>query len=101
MRAGEGQWAEVMPGVQVKLLRNDGQTQSMLARLGPGARVPVHSHSIDEECLVLEGEVFLNDNLLRHGDYQCALAGSRHYETYSDVGALMFVRNAVDTVYGV
>ena len=50
----------------------------------------------DEECMMLQGEVFLGDILLRAGEYQLAPAGSLHGDVYSDVGATLFVRGARD-----
>jgi len=45
--------------------------------------------------MMLAGEVFLGDILLRAGEFQLAPAGSLHGEAYTDVGALLFVRGAV------
>ncbi|MBK6972930.1 MAG: cupin domain-containing protein [Sterolibacteriaceae bacterium] len=91
VRADEGEWREFAPGAQIKSLWRDADAQSMLLRLQPGARADAHAHSTDEECLMLDGEAFLGDTLLRAGDYQLAPAGSRHREVASDVGALLFV----------
>jgi uncharacterized cupin superfamily protein len=66
----------------------------MLVRMQPGARVPTHPHPIDEECLMLEGEMFLGDTLLRAGDFQLAPAGTRDADVVTDVGALFYVRGA-------
>ncbi len=90
-----GGWEEVEPGVMRKHLWSDGVMASCLWRLSPGASLAGHVHAADEECMLLSGEVFLGDILLRAGDYQLAPAGSRHGEVYSDVGALLFVRGAL------
>lgn len=92
VRAEEGRWEDFLPGVQTKQLWNDGASQSMLVRMQPGTRLPDHPHDRDEECLLLEGEVFLGDTLLRAGDYQLAPAGTRHHDVASDVGALLYLR---------
>ncbi|MEW6039513.1 MAG: cupin domain-containing protein [Pseudomonadota bacterium] len=89
-------WVEVGEGVMKKDLCADGTLASRFYRLEPGARVPAHSHLQDEECMMLEGEVFLGDILLCAGEYQLAPVGSRHGEVYSDVGATLFVRGARD-----
>lgn len=94
VRADEGEWREMAPGVQTKSLWRDGDAGSMLLRLQPGACVGAHAHQIDEECLMLDGEAFLGDTLLRAGDYQLAPAGTCHGELASDVGALLFVHGA-------
>lgn len=41
---------------------------------------------------MLDGDLFIDDLLLRAGDYQLAPAGSVHREVYTDVGATLFVR---------
>jgi anti-sigma factor ChrR (cupin superfamily) len=60
----------------------------------PGTRLPAHRHDEGfEECLVLEGEVIVNDERYRAGDYVLAPQGSEHYDVRSDVGALFFLRS--------
>lgn len=93
----EGVWADYAPGVRSKLLRDDGVCRSLLLRIEPGASAHTHDHPQDEECLVVEGEVFIGDTLLRPGDYQLAPRGTHHPVVSSDVGALLFVRGASTT----
>lgn len=90
--AAEDGWQEVAPKVWQKLLWTDGARVSSFYRLQPGASLPGHVHRLEEECMMLEGEVFLGDVLLRAGDYQLANAGSAHGELFTDVGATLFVR---------
>lgn len=87
-------WLEVDAGIQKKQLWSDDTRVSCFYRLEPGARLPAHIHSLEEECMMLDGEAFLGDILLRAGDYQIAGIGSWHGEVYSDVGATLFVRAA-------
>ncbi|MCB1916204.1 MAG: cupin domain-containing protein [Rhodocyclaceae bacterium] len=94
VRADEGEWRDFAPGVQAKSLWCDADARSMLLRLQPGACADAHAHSIDDECLMLEGEAFFGDTLLRAGDYRLAPAGTRHCDVVSDVGAVLFVRGA-------
>ncbi|MBS1212238.1 MAG: hypothetical protein H6R26_854 [Proteobacteria bacterium] len=94
--AQEDGWVEVADGVMQKRLWSDGAMVSRFCRLEPGARVPGHGHKLDEECMMLQGELFLGDILLREGEYQLAPAGSRHGEIYTDVGAIFFVRSVLD-----
>ena len=89
-------WVEIIDGVFKRELWSDSVWVSRIYRLEPGALVPGHSHLQAEECMMLQGEVFLGDILLRAGEYQLAPAGSRHGEVYSDVGATLFVRGARD-----
>lgn len=96
IRADEGEWRDIAPGVQTKSLWRGADAQSMLVRLQPGARAAAHAHALDEECLMLEGEAFFGDTLLRAGDYQLAPAGTEHRDVMTDVGALLYVRGAAD-----
>ena len=61
---------------------------SMLVRFDAGASVPDHHHAIEEDSLVIDGEMFLGDLLLRQGDFQLAPAGGGHWGETSDVGCL-------------
>jgi anti-sigma factor ChrR (cupin superfamily) len=89
--AGSEGWREVAEGAFVKRLWQHGASASMLLRLEAGARMPAHPHAVEEECLMLSGEAFFGDILLRGGDYQRAPLGTHHGEAFSDVGALLYV----------
>ena len=91
-----GRWVDSRAGVQVLPLAVHGHVVSMLVRFEAGAGVPDHGHEIGEDCLVLEGEMFLGDILLRAGDYQLAPAGGGHFGETSDVGVLFFFHGALD-----
>ena len=94
VRAAEGEWTPFAPGVRAKVLFDDGRTRTWLARLEREASLPAHTHPADEECLLLEGTVYLSDVLMAPGDYQIARAGSRHTRVYSPNGCLLLVRSA-------
>lgn len=89
-------WEPLRRGVQIRPLHAAGERISMLVRVEPGATVPAHPHGIGEECLMVEGELFLGDVLLREGEFQFAPAGSGHDELMSDVGCLLFFCGAID-----
>jgi anti-sigma factor ChrR (cupin superfamily) len=91
-----GDWTASSPGVQVMPLRAHRHVVSMLVRFEAGASVPDHGHELDEDCLVLQGEMFLGDILLRAGDYQLAPAGGGHFGETSDVGVVFFFHGALD-----
>lgn len=98
-RPGDGRrWTAVSPGVEVSALCGDREVVSMLVRFAPGASVPDHHHALDEDCYVLDGEMFLGDILLRPGDYQLAPAGGGHWGETSDVGVLFFFHGWLDPV---
>lgn len=97
VRSSSDDWAPVAPGVERKLLWVSGLAQSCLLRLAPGARVAGHLHSMDEECVVLEGSVCIGaDLVLQAGDFHVAAAGSSHQDATSETGALVYLRGAVD-----
>lgn len=89
----EGEWTERQPGVRLKLLHDDGHERSLLLSLAPGAHADFRDPPLDRECLVIEGEAFAGDRLLRTGDYQFAPDGVRQPPFSSDVGSLLFVRS--------
>ncbi|HTD91767.1 MAG TPA: cupin domain-containing protein [Burkholderiales bacterium] len=89
--ASDEGWREVAEGVFVKPLWQQDASASMLLRLNAGARAPAYLHAVDEERLLLSGEVFFGDILLRNGEYQMAPRGTAHGEVFSDTGALLYV----------
>ncbi len=82
-----------LPGIAFRLLSRDVAQNRVtcLLRLAPGARLPEHTHSGVEECLVLEGTVFVGRTRMRVGDYQRADANSEHAEQWTDTGALLYL----------
>lgn len=93
VRAQEGEWQKVVPGVAVKVLngnRGDGM-QTALWKMQPDTRIPAHSHSLDEEYYVLEGYLEYRGERIESGDYLFAPAGSRHAALSSPEGALILV----------
>ncbi|HEY8360082.1 MAG TPA: cupin domain-containing protein [Ramlibacter sp.] len=97
VRADEGGWEQLAPGVTRKLLWVTPDAQSCLVRMAPGACVPPHPHPIDEECVVLEGSVRIGDDLvLQVGDFHVGRAGSSHALTSSATGALVYLRGAAE-----
>lgn len=94
LRAEQGQWHALAPLAEMKLLHQDETGRSFLLRLHPGARLPPHEHAENEECLVLEGEGYIGDIFLRAGDFHLAPKGVAHGETYTETGALLYIRTA-------
>jgi hypothetical protein len=83
-------WTDFAPKVLRRVLWQHAGQAAMLYRAEPGAAVPQHGHGHDEECLMLDGELFLDDLLLQRFDWQLAPAGSRHRSTDTDTGALIY-----------
>src|ERR1700733_6422513 len=97
VRAHEGVWRDFGPGVQIKVLHEEISTNAMsyLLRMEPGARVPVHSHTQEEDCLVLEGEPPIGDQVMGSGDWHLARPGSTHVDFWSKTGCLLFIRSEI------
>jgi len=91
-------WRQTFEGVEVLPMWGSTDITSMLVRFAPGASVPDHPHAANEDCLMLDGEMFLGDILLRPGDYQMAPAGVGHFGETSDVGCTFFFHGAIDPV---
>jgi quercetin dioxygenase-like cupin family protein len=93
-------WHAYGPGIQRRLLWQAGTQGAFLIHALPGAAVPGHSHQYDEECLMLDGELFLDDVLLRRGEYQLAPGGSRHVHGVStDTGVLIYAHGDLDLLF--
>lgn len=97
VRAGEGDWRPLLPGIDIRVLRRGGADGSLTAlwRLAPGAKVPGHGHRIDEECLVLEGSVVVHGEQFRAGDYLVAGPGDSHAPFAGEAGALLLIRGEI------
>jgi quercetin dioxygenase-like cupin family protein len=92
-------WEPLRQGVEIKPLYAEGERVSMFVRFEPGATVPAHSHGHGEECLMVEGDLFLGDVLLCEGDFQFAPRDTGHHEgLHSDVGCLLYFHGAIDPV---
>lgn len=93
-RSDEGDWEETgVDGVRVRRLYVDRRRNQMtaLVRMSAGASYPRHIHNGAEECLVLEGDLFVGDTELRAGDYQFAPVGSRHGIQRTTGGCLLLI----------
>jgi quercetin dioxygenase-like cupin family protein len=67
--------------------------------MAPGTSLRGHDHDDHgdvEECLVLEGELNVGEDVMRAGDYQRALPGSEHAEQHSRTGALLYFSGTLD-----
>jgi len=99
IRSQGGLWDQVAPGVHMKRLHREGNARSFLLRLEAGAELPGHRHEADEECVVLEGEVFLGELRVAAGDYHLARGGTTHNTIRSPHGAVLFIRSASVVTY--
>ncbi|MBX3724459.1 MAG: cupin domain-containing protein [Xanthomonadales bacterium] len=97
LRADEGSWRPLCPGIQVKSLRRDpvAGSETSLWRLQPHARVPSHGHASEEECLVIQGAVLVDGETYASGDYLLAEPGTEHAPVASALGAVLLIRSGL------
>mgnify|MGYP000184469535 CR=1 FL=1 len=95
-RDAEADWHDYAPGIRRRVLWSHAGEASMLYDARPGAQVPQHAHGHDEECLMVDGEAFLDDVLLRRLDYQLAPAGTMHQGVSTDSGGVIFAHGDLD-----
>jgi anti-sigma factor ChrR (cupin superfamily) len=93
VRAGEGAWHTLVPGVVAKRLYEESPAGNvaLLVRMEPGAKYPPHSHADVEHCYVLEGELHFGDLVLCSGDYQCAMASTTHRDSHTVNGCMVLI----------
>lgn len=96
VRDAEAGWPEFAPGIRRRVLWAEGGQAALLYRADAGASVPGHGHGHDEECLMVQGELFLDDLLLQQGDYQLAPAGTGHRITATDTGVIIYAHGDLD-----
>lgn len=89
--ASEDGWAAIAEGVEQKILWRDGDLISRFFRLAAGSFLPAHLHDGDEECMMLSGDAYFGDLLVRAGEFHLAPADSEHGALFSEHGALAFV----------
>lgn len=97
VRADDGAWQHYSPGVTLKVLREEPSVKSMtfLIRMEPGSNIPVHPHSQEELCFMLEGEAIIGDHVIRAGDTHIALPGTAHTQFFSSTGCLILVHGEI------
>jgi anti-sigma factor ChrR (cupin superfamily) len=98
LRADEGRWRKILPGIEVKALFLDpiAKTVTSLVRVAAGAVYPAHIHMGVEHLYVLDGEIVFEDHTLSTGDYEMRPADSTHSSatTTPAEGCLLLVINS-------
>lgn len=94
VKADAGTWIDMLPGIHVKALHVDRSagTHTSLWRLAPGACLPEHDHSADEECLIVSGSVDWAGKTYGEGDYLFVGAGFHHSAMCATHGATLLIR---------
>jgi hypothetical protein len=91
-RERQAQWENFAPGIRRRMLWQAGNACAYVARAQLGAAVPAHGHRNDEECLMIEGELFTGDVLIREGEFQLAPAGLKHGLVQAATASLVYLR---------
>lgn len=91
VKASEGIWRDIAPGVKVKLLAFDSVSRrtTTILRFAPGTSYAPHRHTAVEELYVLEGGCSIAGRDMVVGDYHRAEAGTVHHDTSTDEGCLL------------
>ena len=87
------QWEEAAPGIHVKILARNAETDSvsMLVRLDPGTDYPGHTHAGTEELHLLHGVLKVDDRTLYPGDFIHSEPGSVDHRVWSETGCTCFL----------
>ena len=96
VRAGEGRWESMAPGIERKVLHFDRERKrvTLLIRAQAGAEFPAHDHDDDEESYVLSGDLIFDDLVLNAGDHHVARPGQRHPIGRTRGGCMLIVTAA-------
>jgi anti-sigma factor ChrR (cupin superfamily) len=97
-RAATAKWYEISPGIKGRVLHVDRaqNRQYLLVRMQPGSSYHPHSHSADEQALVLEGDLYFGDLKLLAGDFHVATPASSHPPGRTVNGCLVHVVMSLD-----
>ena len=89
-RSADIPWRTMGPGIQVKLLYADPDRKyrTTLVRMDPGAYMPKHHHKEIEELFILSGELHVQGQIARAGDYCRAEADTVHEAAFTPSGAM-------------
>jgi quercetin dioxygenase-like cupin family protein len=92
-RSEELAWQPIASGVFLKPLYEDKARKSdtSLVRMDAGAHIPSHHHAGIEELFLLSGDLHVEGQVMRAGDYCRADFGSTHGETFTDGGCLFLL----------
>ncbi len=96
VRADEGKWEFICPGIERKMLWHDRDKKriTFLIRAQPGAEFPAHHHDEDEAAYLLSGDLSFDDLRLNAGDYHLARPGVRHPVGRTKGGCMLLVTAA-------
>ncbi|MGE4061943.1 MAG: cupin domain-containing protein [Rhodospirillaceae bacterium] len=81
-------WEQVAEGVECKVLAADPHAHrvSMIVRLAPGASYPAHVHADREELHLLDGELWIDETMLKPGGYYAAAEQTSDTRVWTKTG---------------
>jgi len=91
-RASDARWEGEPGGARRRVLWADDVESAVLVRAPAGYVAAAHRHRVDEDCLLLAGEVDTGELSLQAGDFQVAPAGSRHGVVRAVTEVLAYLR---------
>lgn len=91
-RERDALWEDYAPGIRRRVLWQADGAVAYIALAACGAAVPSHGHHRDEESLMLVGDLFLGDILIREGDFQLAPAGLVHDTVQAGSDCMVYIR---------
>lgn len=96
-RASEAEWIAQGDLIRIRVLREDCEAgnHTLLIRMRAGAQIPGHSHTQEEECLVLDGEIEIDTHVLAAGDMLVTSPGASHGQILCRRDALLLVRSEI------
>ncbi|SDZ40597.1 cupin domain-containing protein [Bacillus sp. 166amftsu] len=86
-------WDDGMyPGTSMCYLWEEPETGRVvfLVKVDPGGRIPLHNHLRREIAYLVEGEVRLNEDIMKAGDFLVA-AGEQAHDVYTETGCTFFI----------
>jgi ChrR Cupin-like domain len=98
-RERDAVWEDYAPGIRRRVLWQADGAVAYIARAVEGAAVPSHGHHRDEESLMLDGDLFLGDMLIREGDFQLAPAGLVHDKVQAGSDCMVYIRGDAELAF--
>lgn len=98
-RERDAVWEDYAPGIRRRVLWQADGAVAYIARAVEGAAVPSHGHHRDEESLMLDGDLFLGDILIRAGDVQLAPAGLVHDTVQAGSDCMVYIRGDAELAF--
>ncbi|WP_134682997.1 cupin domain-containing protein [Brevibacillus migulae] len=86
-------WEEgIYEGTEMCYLWEDPDLERyvFLVRCHPGSSIPMHDHPRREIAYLVEGEVRLNEDVMRKGDFLTA-AGAQAHDVYTETGCTFLI----------